>query len=781
MRRDRIIDLDDLAASAPRSPLRRALRVSVPVLGVLLIAGGIAATAYYQYTSNRAGALALSKDMVEAMGARIESRIQNFLKPPADAAAVVAGLIPKGDWATAGRERLETVAIQLMQRSPQVGQVYVGRANGDFMMIRRREGDRFDTKLILHTAQTRAVTWIRRDAKGNVTNVEDVAQDDYDPRVRGWYRGALKAGGVYWSDVYVFFTDNSPGVTVAMPAPAAGDGAVVGVDIRLETLSAFLSRLEEVARGRLVIVDGDGGLVAAGGIGALGASADADAAAGPPRLQDLGDPVLIEANDRLHLRPDSVEVVGIDGVQHLIMGAQIEDLGARRWRVVMAAPESAFAGFVQTSSRHSLIASAAIVLLAVGLAGTLAVQVVQADRTQRRADRQDARWARQMNGLETLVGAIGARAGVGAERAILPALCETAGTERAGVWRREAGLLQCVEQYDADRRSFTAGTTLTRRDAAALFDALDQEIAVADAGADPRTRELALSYLAPLGMDALLSVPIRRAGAPKAEVAGVLWLEGVEGNRLDEPETLRLVRLAAGLLALEWGDPETASAERTDQDEPRTTGRRITSADSADADVEAAVAVLRVGEPLNADRVDSATQANGASAADDTATAAGPSVVGQLVARACWAAEELAIPYVKALGGQVVVADGLNGAAPAAAAARLARFALLMRDACTQTFLDHRAQPAYAIGLDYGPVRVSAQPGAPAGTGTVDNLWGEALDVADGLATTATVGRVQISADAEALLDGSYLRRASGAYYLERVGTLETFDLRGTR
>lgn len=776
MRRDRIIDLDDLEASAPRSPLRRSLRVGVPVLSVLLIAGGIAATAFYQYTSNRAGALALSRDMVEAMGARIESRIENFLKPPADAAAVVAGLIPKSDWAAAGRERLETVAIHLMQRSSQVGQVYVGRANGDFMMIRRRDTDRFDTKLILHTDDNRAVTWIRRDADGSVTGVEDFAGDDYDPRRRGWYRGALKAGGVYWSDVYVFFTDNSPGVTVAMPAPGAGDGAVVGVDIRLETLGDFLGELEDVARGRLVIVDADGDLVAARGIGTL--NSGGDAAAGPPRLQDLGDPALVEASDRLLVRPDSVEVVGIDGVRHLIMGTRIEDVGARRWRVVMAAPEDAFAGFVQTSSWHALVASGAIVMLAVGLAGTLAVQVVLADRTQRRADRQDARWARQMNGLETLVAAIGARAGagVGAERAILPALCETAGADRAGVWTLEGGLLQCVEQYDADRRTFTAGTTVTCGDAPALFDALEQEIAVADAASDPRTRELALSYLAPVGMDALLSVPIRRADAREAPVAGTLWLESVQGHRLDQPEALRLVRLAARLLALEWGGPNAAVPHGASEDTPAPLRRRA-AAETAPADAQAAVAVLRVGEPVESEWDRAGGDANGRAGRNRAETAGEPSVVGRLVARACWAAEELAIPYVKALGGQVVVADGMNGAAPAVATARLARFALLMREACTQTFLDQRAHPAYAIGLDYGPVRVALQDG----TDAVDNLWGEALDVADGLATTATVGRVQMSADAEALLDRSYLRRASGAYYLERVGMLETFDLRGAR
>ena len=70
------------------------------------------------------------------------------------------------------------------------------------------------------------------------------------------------AGSSYWSDIYIFFTDQKPGVTASLPI-IADDGefrGVLGLDIDLEQLSAFLASLQIGRSGRAMIIDEAGRL-----------------------------------------------------------------------------------------------------------------------------------------------------------------------------------------------------------------------------------------------------------------------------------------------------------------------------------------------------------------------------------------------------------------------------------------------------------------------------------------------------------------------------------------
>ena len=56
-------------------------------------------------------------------------------------------------------------------------------------------------------------------ALGGIRAVESDPGDAYDPRTRPWYEGAASAGALFWTDVYVFWSDKQPGITAA-GAPA---------------------------------------------------------------------------------------------------------------------------------------------------------------------------------------------------------------------------------------------------------------------------------------------------------------------------------------------------------------------------------------------------------------------------------------------------------------------------------------------------------------------------------------------------------------------------------
>ncbi|MEZ4398810.1 MAG: GAF domain-containing protein [Kofleriaceae bacterium] len=139
----------------------------------------------------------------------------------------------------------------------------------------------------------------------------------------------------------------------------------------------------------------------------------------------------------------------------------------------------------------------------------------------------------------------------GAIRAITEAACAALDVARSSVWlldddRRQ---LRCVDLYVRAAGTHAPGPALAAVDYPAYFAALASEepLAATDALIDPRTREFAAGYLAPLGIGALLDAPLRTGG----HLVGVVCNEHVGGAR----------RWTAGDSAmLRSGQPDVAGA-----------------------------------------------------------------------------------------------------------------------------------------------------------------------------------------------------------------------------
>lgn len=123
---------------------------------------------------------------------------------------------------------------------------------------------------------------------------------------------------------------------------------------------------------------------------------------------------------------------------------------------------------------------------------------------------------------------------------ILKVDAETLDVARASYWRlsRDHGAIVCEAVYDLAKKAFDqAGAELFSKDYPAYFGALQTRtlIPAHDAMNDPRTNELAAPYLGPLGIGALLDVPVFLRG----ELVGVLCHEHMgpaRGWTLDEQQ-----------------------------------------------------------------------------------------------------------------------------------------------------------------------------------------------------------------------------------------------------
>jgi PAS domain S-box-containing protein len=110
---------------------------------------------------------------------------------------------------------------------------------------------------------------------------------------------------------------------------------------------------------------------------------------------------------------------------------------------------------------------------------------------------------------------------------LLEAAARTLHVERTSLWRFDdsgAGI-RCADLYVDSARVHESGAVLPRTAAPAYFAALERErvIVAGDAQRDAATCELAAGYLAPLGIGAMLDVPLRE----RESAIGVLCVEHV--------------------------------------------------------------------------------------------------------------------------------------------------------------------------------------------------------------------------------------------------------------
>jgi len=155
---------------------------------------------------------------------------------------------------------------QLSQHSHFAG-IYIGLPNGNFFDVRRHNKngpDGFRTKTITHIKGHKETRLIWRNSRRQLVEQELAPNDTYDPRLRPWYRKAFKQRHSIWTDPYIFFTSQKPGITVAAPwYDAKGRlGGIVGVDLEIDSLSTFFAGLKIGQNGQAFLFNSNADMVA---------------------------------------------------------------------------------------------------------------------------------------------------------------------------------------------------------------------------------------------------------------------------------------------------------------------------------------------------------------------------------------------------------------------------------------------------------------------------------------------------------------------------------------
>jgi adenylate cyclase len=770
--REQIVDTsEDIRAVRKRQRLSL-LRIGIPILGVALVIIAIIGIAAFSHYSNRRGVLALSDNLLTTLDAQIAQRVAAFVDPCERTLRILRDIV--ANTPSAGRRELaEHFAVSALRELPQIASLYAGDGEGNFLMVRRHGADGFESKEVVNDPEHRHSIVVKRNAAFEEIDRHDDPTDTFDPRTRPWYEGALKSGDVFWTGIYVYFSDRKPGITVSSRVPnSTRVEQILGIDITLAELSKFLGSLEIGAHGRAFIIDGAGFLIAAPDIAATDAPVGPNDTV-PRRIDQLGDKALIAAFDRFRVEGKGRRTIVIDGSTYISSATPLPERG-RDWWVIILVPESDFIGFVANNNRVALAMSGVIVLAVIALAALLVRQGLRSDRSVRQMAERGRAMAEASAAYVAISERIADRDGTSATAAT-ERMSDLTGASRVSVWSlsSSAQLLCCVDSFDMERQGHASGFELHRREFPLLFEALQNgdEFTVADAKADPRSAQFYNVIMHRFGSRSLSITPLRRTG----RVVGAICLE--DAGRLENGEVMRTIG-AMLVPTLETTGPEIEKPPMAAAQSAATRERSPAVFVSSDISLSPAECV-NLNAVLHPEVAAMVLRVSGSLALAKRMEDAEAGLAQWIAEVVQDAAAEHDIAYVKLVGQQIIAVTGFEPGDQDArnqdAMTRIAALAIDVRDRFLHRPDSARLGAEFRIGLGFGPCF-----GCLVGHGHNHfNLWGEAIEMADLMARTAASGAVQATEGAYDRLRHDFLFRPRGSFYRPGLGESRTFVLAG--
>ncbi|MFZ0725510.1 MAG: PAS domain S-box protein [Desulfobacterales bacterium] len=249
--------------------MRFSIRWALIIGFLTLIWGTYLITVSSLYISSKRVLNLHARDVMENIADLVKEQSQNHLAHAQSAAALTRRLVTAnvvGDDED-NADRLEHYFLDQLVIYPHFAGIYLGKPNGDFFYVSRNTGQpgaSFRTKIIVHAGGGRSTRLLWRDAALKL--VADVSDplDDFDPRARPWYERAREKRQIVWTDPYIFFTSQKPGITIAGPTYDVTGSlrGVIGVDIDIDQLSTFIGNLKIGKHGRAFMINNNGDLVA---------------------------------------------------------------------------------------------------------------------------------------------------------------------------------------------------------------------------------------------------------------------------------------------------------------------------------------------------------------------------------------------------------------------------------------------------------------------------------------------------------------------------------------
>ena len=333
------------------------------------------------YVSSERAMLEHARGLMDEAGANAAEHTKRFLEPATEITEQARRMLDNGLVSTTEPEEMERYFFQLLRTETQLSGIYYGDEEGNFVYVMNSDGPGpYRTKFITINGEERTTEYIWRDKEFDVVERSFDDNDIFEARARPWYIEARQLGSRVWTDPYIFFSSQQPGITVAAPIQDDANQlhGVVGIDLDIADISLFLSDMTIGDSGAAFILSDNGRVIAHPDPARISTRKE-DGTLGFIGINDFSDPIVraaFEDFDRSVLSSDRSVQSGFtfSGDQYMTLLLPIPDIDLP-WNIAVFAPENDFIqGIRDNLSRNIRIA--VIISIVTAIAGLILAELI---------------------------------------------------------------------------------------------------------------------------------------------------------------------------------------------------------------------------------------------------------------------------------------------------------------------------------------------------------------------------------------------------------------------
>jgi two-component system sensor histidine kinase ChiS len=352
---------------------------------VLQITAAVGLTAGLSLRNGQKAVNDLAEQLSDRSTARIQEHLQTYLIQPNLLQRNSRSTILYNDLNTADFQALTRHFWHQLRSSDGITSIYYGSEAGEFIGVQERENSQ--TVLWERTQASSPVrTTYQFDNQGN--RGAEIATQDYDPRLRPWYKAVENNRRSSWSPIYEFASEDYSVLGITLAAPIYGDlgslRGVIALDLTLEQISSYLKLMDISPNSHAFILERNGEIVAtsaaeppfvtssAGQPERLAAIASQE-----PLISATAQYLLGEFGTLENIQTAQQFTFRTNGERQLVHTVPFRDGRGIDWLIVTVIPEADFMGQVAANTRNTLILCLLSLIVASIIAGITARWVAQ--------------------------------------------------------------------------------------------------------------------------------------------------------------------------------------------------------------------------------------------------------------------------------------------------------------------------------------------------------------------------------------------------------------------
>jgi PAS domain S-box-containing protein len=353
------------------------LRQVLVVPFVVQIVGAVGLIGYLSWQNGQKAVNDLATQLQSEISDRLQQKLSNYLEVPRAINQINVNAIRLGqlDLQDTGSLTRQFWTQRFLFNSVNVSAIYFGSTQGEFFGVGFQDDNTWQIGRAGKSTQGKFHSYAI-DTQGNPSSLLDVT-NKYDPRIRPWYKEAVKAGKPRWSEIYLDFKEPRQKLTLAQPVynDSGQLRGVVGVDFVLSHIQEFLKSLKIGRTGQIFIVERTGLLIASSSNEEPFLRDKTGKIIGRLQAKDSRVPLLRSTANYLDDRLGSFTeidakrqfIAEIENQRLFLQVAPLKDERGIQWLIVVVVPEADFMEQINANTRTTIFLCLAALIIAIVL------------------------------------------------------------------------------------------------------------------------------------------------------------------------------------------------------------------------------------------------------------------------------------------------------------------------------------------------------------------------------------------------------------------------------